>query len=204
MANTPIELGAPGDRAAENIRRIRSSRGLELAQLSELLKDLGRPIGVPALSRIENKLRRIDVADLVAIAIALKTTPNWLLFGRDPYHPAQPLELTPVQQAQADDIWRWATGDYPMGANTGKEIYEFQKLNRPHMPPQNPLPLPRGIREHEVVLRLEQAYKDAAHLFARDPRALDAVVEELRAEQQEPFDLDAWLAEGNSGGEERG
>jgi hypothetical protein len=172
--------------------------------LSDSLKDLGRPIGVPALSRIENKLRRIDVADLVAIAVALQTTPNWLLFGRHPYHPAQPLELTPTQQEQANEVWRWATGEYPLGVSTGKNIYEFQKLNRPHIPPQNPLPLPRGIREHEVVLRLEQAYKDAADLFTRDPRALDAVVEELRAEQQEPFDLDAWLADGNSGGGERG
>ena len=204
MANTPIELGASGDRAAENIKWMRSTRGLELAQLSEALKGIGRPIGVPALSRIENKLRRIDVADLVALAIVLKTTPNWLLFGRNPYHPAQPLELTPVQQEKADEVWKWATGDYPMGANTGKEIYEFQKLNRPHIPPQNPLPLPRGIREHEVVLKLEQAYKDAADLFARDPRALDAVVEELRTEQQEPFDLDAWLTDGKSGGGERG
>lgn len=204
MANTPIELGASGDRAAENIKRMRTIRGLELAQLSEALKDLGRPIGVPALSRIENKLRRIDVADLVAIALALHTTPNWLLFGRDPYHPGQPLQLTPAQEEQADAIWRWATGDYPLGANTGKEVYEFQKLHRPHMPPQNPLPLPRGIREHDVVLKLEEAYKAAADLFARDPRALDAVVQELRTEQQEPFDLDAWLAEGKSDGGERG
>lgn len=192
MANTPIELGPTGDRTAGNIKALRTLRGLELSQLSQKLADIGRPIGVSALSRIENRSRRIDVADLSALAVALQTTPNWLLFGTDPYHPLEPLNVTTVVQEPADKVWRWATGEYPLGLHTQRDVYDFQKMSRPHTPPDNPAPLPRGLRDHESVRRLEDAYKAAAELFERDPRILDALILELKQEQQEPWDFNKW------------
>lgn len=192
MANTPIELGPAGDRAAGNIKALRTRRGLELSHLSQKLTEIGRPIGVSALSRIENRSRRIDVADLAALALALQTTPNWLLFGTDPYHPLEPLSVTTAVQEPADKVWRWATGEYPLWPHTQRDVYDFQRATRPHTPPDNPAPLPRGLRDLDAVRRLEDAYKAAAELLDRDPRILDALILELKQEQQEPWDFDKW------------
>jgi hypothetical protein len=62
---------------AVQARRLR--RGFTLGELEEKLRELGRPIPLPALSKIEKGQRRVDVDDLVALALALGVSPNLLL-----------------------------------------------------------------------------------------------------------------------------
>lgn len=69
---------------ATQVRKYRNARHLDLAGLS---KELGRrrwPVSVAALSRLENRDRRIDVDDLMALAAALNISPLSLLFSDEP------------------------------------------------------------------------------------------------------------------------
>lgn len=64
---------------AENVRVLRKERGLGLADLSARLAELGRPLSLKVLSKMELGDRGIDVDDLVALAGALDVTPERLL-----------------------------------------------------------------------------------------------------------------------------
>ncbi|SLD23070.1 putative DNA binding protein [Mycobacteroides abscessus subsp. massiliense] len=79
MGRKAIELGATGRTVATNITRFRGLRGLTLAQLSDRMVEVGRPLTGNTLSAIENLDRRADVDDLVAIAAALEVSPAALL-----------------------------------------------------------------------------------------------------------------------------
>ena len=123
MPTTARDPGPTAARVATNVRALREARRLELTHLSERLERLGQPIGVPALSRLETGKRRVDVDDLVALALALDVSPARLLLpppGRDqravtttPGTTARDAEvqLTPGQSHTARDAWGWATGD---------------------------------------------------------------------------------------------
>lgn len=64
-------LGPPGEVLRANLRRIRQGQRLTYIALSRHLTDLGRPIHVLGLRRIEIGARRVDVDDLLALACAL-------------------------------------------------------------------------------------------------------------------------------------
>jgi transcriptional regulator with XRE-family HTH domain len=194
MANVPIELGPSGERAAQNIKRLRLALGLDLAQLSERLGELGRPIGVPALSRVENGARRIDVSDLVALSIALKVTPNALLFGTPQFFGPDKLAITPSQGYEVDRVWRWADGEFPLEPSTPKEQLDFQMQARPHYPPEVLHHLPSSVRGTKAAQDLERAYKAAAEHFAADRRVLDLLTMEIRRESEQ-FDVEKWIGD---------
>lgn len=80
MGTRKIELGQTGRIVAARIRRIRERNGLNLQDLSDRLAPLGRPILPSGLSKIEMGNRRVDVDDLTALAAALGTIPNDLLY----------------------------------------------------------------------------------------------------------------------------
>ena len=64
---------------AVNVRQVRGERRLTLDDVRDRLTELGRPILKTGLSKIETGERRVDVDDLLALALALETTPNRLL-----------------------------------------------------------------------------------------------------------------------------
>lgn len=72
-------LGPTGDTVRENVLRYRTRLNLGYADLARRLEALGRPIPVLGLSRIERGERRIDVDDLMALAVALGVSPTSLL-----------------------------------------------------------------------------------------------------------------------------
>lgn len=74
------EKGTTSAVVARNVRRLRADR--DLRAVSNRLGDVGWPISVAALSRLENGERRIDVDDLMAIAVALDVSPIQLLLPR--------------------------------------------------------------------------------------------------------------------------
>lgn len=193
MANAPIELGPVGERVAENVKRLRAARNLDLADLSLRLGELGRPIGVPALSRIENGQRRIDASDLVALAVALRVTPNALMFGTETFLGPRELTLTPKFSVDLQRVWSWADGEFPIEPATAREQLDFQRQARPHLPPVIHKDLPTAVRNAEVSKALEDAYKAAAKYFERDLTVLDLLMGELRRELPQPFDFDKWF-----------
>lgn len=104
-------LGPIGEAVRSNIKSIREGQGLSQAELSANLTNLGRPIPPLGIHRIEAGTRRVDVDDLVALAVALTTTPATLLMPNigsvQPDEQVQLGEVPPTVSARR--AWRWIT-----------------------------------------------------------------------------------------------
>lgn len=74
--------------------------------LAALLRKLGHSILPSGITKIENQTRRVSVADLVALALALGVNPNRLLLPVD----GSPVALTPEFEVDQRRAWGWADG----------------------------------------------------------------------------------------------
>jgi transcriptional regulator with XRE-family HTH domain len=80
MADTPkTSLGPVGEALRQNVKRLREMKKLTYVELSAKLAEVGRPIPVLGLRRIERGERRVDVDDLAALAVVLSAPPVDLL-----------------------------------------------------------------------------------------------------------------------------
>lgn len=104
-----MEPGPTGDRAARNVQELRGN--ITFTDLASRLAALGRHLNAESLGKIEhhdpNKRRRMDVDDLVALALALDTTPNRLLLTQEADN--TDVTLAPNATVKAVDAWHWAT-----------------------------------------------------------------------------------------------
>lgn len=124
---------------AANIRTIRQSRGLDLAGLSSKLTDGGWPIPVAALSRLENGQRRIDVDDLMSLAIALEVSPLALLLPHN--GEIEGFDVTgSLDPVAANVLWLWCLGeepfelpDVPGSSKANRETLLFQLRSKPEV-----------------------------------------------------------------------
>lgn len=66
-------------RAAANMRRLRESRGLTQADLAELASKVGHDINTGRVWALETDRRRMNVADLAAVAAVFNVTCEQLL-----------------------------------------------------------------------------------------------------------------------------
>ncbi|MFJ4173456.1 hypothetical protein [Microbacterium sp. NPDC089696] len=78
-----LHLGPTGHTVAAQIAAIREARQMTFASLSAELDRLGHPIPTLGLRRIESRARRVNVDDLVAIAVALNVSPQTLLMSQN-------------------------------------------------------------------------------------------------------------------------
>jgi transcriptional regulator with XRE-family HTH domain len=106
-----LQRDPTSERVARNITRAREAQGFTLRGLSARMSELGRPILASGLLKLEQGGRRIDVDDLVALALALDVSPAQLLLG--PVARDDELELTPGVNATGHQAWRWARGEVP-------------------------------------------------------------------------------------------
>lgn len=104
-------LGPTGESVRANIRRIRDQKKISGPELSARLSQLGRDIPAIGIQRIESGARRVDVDDLVAIALALNVPPVVLLMP-------EAVEATDLvrttgltEDVEAQRIWDWLGGD---------------------------------------------------------------------------------------------
>ena len=101
-----VSLMATGETVKENVRRLREGQNLTYAALSRRLDEIGRPIATLGLTRIEAGERRVDSDDLVALALALRTTPAYLLMPDTPDED-DTVESTAIAEVSARDLWDW-------------------------------------------------------------------------------------------------
>lgn len=94
-------LGPTGDTVRANVLRYRNRMNLGYADLARRLEDIGRPIPVLGLSRIERGERRVDVDDLIALAVALGVAPTSLLLP-DTSTADEPVKATGIDGTAAD------------------------------------------------------------------------------------------------------
>ncbi|MEU7764995.1 DEAD/DEAH box helicase family protein [Nocardia sp. NPDC049190] len=104
-------MGPAGIRVGQRLKDVRQSRGLTLNLLATRLSDLGRPIDLSALAKIEKGQRRVDVDDLIALARALDVSPNWLLFPETATNDR--VDLTAAFSMAGREAWQWAVRDQP-------------------------------------------------------------------------------------------
>ncbi|MFE2753998.1 TIR domain-containing protein [Actinosynnema sp. NPDC059335] len=116
-------LGPTGERVSARIAAIRRSRRLTLGELAAKLDELGRPIQLSALSKIEKGQRRVDADDLVALALALDVSTNALLLPDQSDSTGSAL-LTSSTTMTTHQAWEWATRDrLPTTTYKGNSIF---------------------------------------------------------------------------------
>jgi transcriptional regulator with XRE-family HTH domain len=69
-----VTLGAVGENVRDNVRTLRTAQELTQAQLANMAD-----LPSQSITEIENGARRVDVDDLVAIALALKVPVHKIL-----------------------------------------------------------------------------------------------------------------------------
>ena len=116
MAGMKSELGATAQAVAANIRRHRERIGWGYARLARELTKAGRDIPPLGLSRIEDCERRVDVDDLVALAVVFGISPITLLMP-DSDNEDAPVEMTAVGAVQGKGAWLWLNGSYPLSGS---------------------------------------------------------------------------------------
>ncbi|MBV0917258.1 helix-turn-helix transcriptional regulator [Mycobacteroides chelonae] len=151
MGRKAIEMGPTGRTVGMNIALFRVKRGLKLAQLSERMTEVGRPMTGNTLSAIENLTRRADVDDLVAVAAALGVSPAALLMpqvaddedGGIAWRVATSAEPDPVDDdgvatVLSGQFWSWLTAEAPLDAplfhDTGRDEYAVEEWRRGQVP----------------------------------------------------------------------
>jgi 8-oxo-dGTP diphosphatase len=107
-----VPLGPVGGYVIVNLTQLREDRKLTYRGLSDRLEKLGRPIPTLGLSRIEKGNRRVDVDDLVALAVALEVSPGALLLPPDPGIPDEDdeVELTANLRLSGFAARQWMAG----------------------------------------------------------------------------------------------
>ena len=119
-------MGPIGVNVTHTVRQFREKRGLGYADLSRKLAKMGREIPPLGLRRIESGGRRVDVDDLVALALALDVSPLALLL------PAETSSVTPQgDRYVAETIWAWARGDVMLDDVGPSRLMQFLQDSHP-------------------------------------------------------------------------
>lgn len=131
-----------GRTVAANVRRHRERQGLSTYDLSRLLSEAGRPMTPAAVGRIERAERRVDVGDLMALAVVLNIAPASLLLPPDD-NPSTVVELLPGRAPDGGEVtvtagrlWDWADGQQPLFGHPDPEqeiqgVVDFIRFSRP-------------------------------------------------------------------------
>ena len=155
MASNEVDHGPVSRRVVANVKRLRNERSWSLDRLSEELRRVGRPILPTGLSRLERGSRRIDVDDLVGLALALDVAPIALLL---PPTTDGPVQLTDEITAAAEDAWKWIRGIAPLSVPKDDDGFALLEFHRRSMP--------RALRSW-VALQTSQGWQAMADEQAR-------------------------------------
>lgn len=114
-----IPREATAETVSSNVRFIRRRRKLTLRGLSEKVTlDTNRPLTHGVIDGIERGTRRVDVDDLMALAVALDVSPSDLLTPSR-VTPFEIVEATGLGRVRVDVLRRWI--------GTKHSDYEFPK-----------------------------------------------------------------------------
>jgi len=114
MGTNAVQRDATAETVSANVKRLRTEQNLGLRGLSKKLGEVGRPLGHSAVDQIERGTRRVDVDDLVALALALGVSPITLLtpWVPDTAQSAAMVAVTGVDHPVfVGDWWLWMKTD---------------------------------------------------------------------------------------------
>lgn len=104
--------GPTGLQVAANVKRLRG--GMQYKELAERLKAIGRPIATLGLRRIESGERKVDVDDLMALAIVFDVSPLTLLLPESGSRDITTRITGYPDEMGSNVAWLWARGDEPL------------------------------------------------------------------------------------------
>ncbi|MGC4891062.1 helix-turn-helix domain-containing protein [Micromonospora sp. DT227] len=110
----------PAERVGQAVAELRRLRGYTTRSLSDRLAELGCRIPASSISKVEVGKRTVDPNELVALAIALRTTPNRLLFG--PHAGINAVALTPEVATTGHRAWAWANAEFPLTSTYPRDM----------------------------------------------------------------------------------
>lgn len=125
MAGKKTTIGPTGESLSANVKRLREGQNLSFAEMSRRLAACGRPIPELGLRHIERGQRKVDVDELTALAIVLKTTPAYLLI-RDTANHDDPVKVTGANELPAIEVWGWLTGNTSTLGGSGRTDSDLQ------------------------------------------------------------------------------
>ena len=118
-----------------NLKRVRQERSLTQEQVSRRLDGTGHSIGPAAVGKIETGDRRVEVDDLMALAVALDVSPLSLLLPWS-WYPDQPQAVTGLHtKPTAERIWMWAIGSEPLFADADADEDAVREFKEASVPP---------------------------------------------------------------------
>jgi transcriptional regulator with XRE-family HTH domain len=143
-----MNSGPTSETVRQNVTRLRKAAGMSYAELSRELDRRGHAIPPLGLRRIESGERRVDVDDLMALALALDVNPHAVLLppirGTRVKRAITGYDLAPAVSTSA--LWYWAEGAYsiskvgesgpPEGAEPGytpPAVRAFRRRVRPRV-----------------------------------------------------------------------
>lgn len=112
-----------------NVRQRRDVLGMPVRELSARMGELDVPMVASVITKIEQGQRPVRVAELVAFARALETTPTWLMMP----------DVGPEEDAGAEYghargglAWAWLRGQHPLAGDVHPHyVEEFQRQVHP-------------------------------------------------------------------------
>jgi len=176
MGTKAVKSDATAERVRTNVKRFREEQRLTLGQLAERLAEIGRPMLASGVSKIEQGDRRVDVDDLVALAVALEVNPNALLM---PAHGGTTrTALTEDVTATARQAWMWAVGESPLatwlpsghlgdyvvaGVYKASELARWIELTNAHKSPEELAEEAFALVKHDLQRRKRTNRKGSDH-----------------------------------------
>ena len=157
------KVGRTGRRVGREVAKVRAARGLEQRQLSDLTAEAGKHLAPSVLSKLEHGNRRVDVDDLVVLAVALGVTPNRLLCGGwdsgvEETGGRSEVHLTETVVVPARDVQLWAAGEKTISMNGDTAVY-------PQRPGRDPLIDSLKISEMKAIEN-DETLRVVAHAVA--------------------------------------
>lgn len=115
MGTNAVQRDATAETVSANVKRLRTKQNLGLRGLSTKLGEVGRPLGHSAIDQIEKGTRRVDVDDLMALAVALEVSPSTLLMPNAENAEDQVYATGWEHAADAAQVWGWLQTDVSLG-----------------------------------------------------------------------------------------
>ena len=123
MAKNQLETGPTGERVAANITAVRKRKNLSQGDVAGRASLAGRNLPVSTISKIEKLDRRVDVDDLIALALALEVTPAELLAPA--LGESGSVDLTPTVAKTAAEARAWMSGDLGQSEAARRLVYDL-------------------------------------------------------------------------------
>lgn len=160
-----MELGATGEAVAHNVKRLRESANLTYTEVSKLLAARNRSISPLAVRRIEEMERRVDVDDLVALAVILDVSPVSLLYPGAVEGKSEVQATGMNDPVPAEVLWEWMRAEAPLGAAHQMETFNFLGRALPEWRRQEYSEQLRGWAEAAAKRGSERGSKEAQEHF---------------------------------------